>query len=65
MRGGFEKALTGSLIADLPARAVAFEVLTNVLQPIEEGQYPPAYRRHLARALLDRLLTRICQRVHA
>lgn len=60
-----ERALTGSLIADLPARAVGFEVLTNVLQPIEEGQYPPAYRRHLARALLDRLLTRICQRVHA
>jgi carbon-monoxide dehydrogenase medium subunit len=60
-----EMALTGSLIADVPVRAAAYEILTNVLEPLEESQYPPAYRRHLARVLLDRLLTRICQRVHA
>jgi aerobic carbon-monoxide dehydrogenase medium subunit len=60
-----EMALTGSFVADVPLRAAAYEILTNVLEPLEEGQYPAAYRRHLARVLLDRLLTRICQRVHA
>jgi aerobic carbon-monoxide dehydrogenase medium subunit len=60
-----ERALTGALISDLHVRAAASEILTNVLEPLEEGQYPPAYRRHLARALLNRLLTRICERVHA
>jgi carbon-monoxide dehydrogenase medium subunit len=60
-----ETALTGSLIADLPVRGAASDVLTNVLEPLEEGQYPTSYRRHLAQVLLDRLLARICQRVHA
>lgn len=59
-----EMALTGSLIADLPVRGAASEILTNVLEPLEEGQYPAAYRCHLARALLNRLLARICERVH-
>jgi hypothetical protein len=54
-------ALTGSFVADFRLRAAAYEILTNVLEPLEEGQYPPAYRRHLARVLLDRLLTRICR----
>jgi aerobic carbon-monoxide dehydrogenase medium subunit len=60
-----EMALTGSLIADLPVRGAASEILTNVLEPLEEGQYPTAYRFHLARVLLNRLLARICERVHA
>ena len=59
-----EMALTGSLIADLPVRGAASEMLSNVLEPLEEGQYPAAYRRHLAQVLLDRLLTRIRRRVH-
>jgi hypothetical protein len=58
-------ALTGPLIADLPVRGAASEVLTNVLESLEEVQYPAAYRRRLAQLLFDRLLTRICQRVHA
>jgi carbon-monoxide dehydrogenase medium subunit len=59
-----EMALTGSLIADLPVRGAASEILANVLEPLEEGQYPAAYRCHLARVLLNRLLARICERVH-
>jgi aerobic carbon-monoxide dehydrogenase medium subunit len=60
-----EAALTGSLLTDLSARAEAFEILAQTLDPLEEGEYPAAYRRHLARVLLNRLLTRICEREQA
>jgi carbon-monoxide dehydrogenase medium subunit len=57
-----EAALTGSLLTDLSARAAAFDSLSHSLEPLEEGEYPGSYRRQLARVLLDRLLTRICER---
>jgi carbon-monoxide dehydrogenase medium subunit len=60
-----EAALTGSLLTDLSARAEAFEILAQTLDPLEEGEYPSVYRRHLARVLLNRLLTRICEREQA
>jgi aerobic carbon-monoxide dehydrogenase medium subunit len=59
-----EGALTGSLLADVSVRAAAYDVLMETLEPLEEGQYPTAYRRQLARVLLDRLLTRLCKRGH-
>jgi carbon-monoxide dehydrogenase medium subunit len=60
-----EAALTGSLLTDLSARAEAFEILARTLDALEEGEYPAVYRRHLARVLLNRLLTRICEREQA
>jgi carbon-monoxide dehydrogenase medium subunit len=59
-----ENALIGSLLTDLPARAAAANILDQSLSPLEEGEYPPAYRRQLARVLLNRLLARICEQGH-
>ena len=57
-----ETALIGGGLRDLHARAAAVEALERSLLPLEGGEYPPAYRRHLARGLLTRLLDRIGQR---
>jgi carbon-monoxide dehydrogenase medium subunit len=60
-----EDALIGTLLSDSSARESAHAILAKVLEPLEEGQYPAAYRRQLARVLLDRLLTRLCKEVAA
>jgi carbon-monoxide dehydrogenase medium subunit len=57
-----EDALMGSLLGDVSVRSAAYDALLEVLEPLEEGQYPTAYRRQLARVLLDRVLTRLCKR---
>jgi aerobic carbon-monoxide dehydrogenase medium subunit len=54
-----EAALIGQSVADPAARAAAADILDRSLSPLEGGEYSPAYRRQLARVLLDRLLTRI------
>jgi carbon-monoxide dehydrogenase medium subunit len=54
-----EDALIGLSLHDLDARAAAVELLDQSLSPLEEGEYPAAYRLQLARVLLTRLLGRI------
>jgi carbon-monoxide dehydrogenase medium subunit len=54
-----EAALIGCVVADREAHAAALTILDDTLSPLEGGEYSPAYRRQLARALLGRLLSRI------
>jgi aerobic carbon-monoxide dehydrogenase medium subunit len=54
-----EAALIGRPVADPAARAAAAGILDRSLSPFEGGEYSPAYRRQLARVLLDRLLNRM------
>lgn len=56
-----ENALIGSSPTDLQSRAAAIDILDQSLSPLEGGEDPPAYRRQLARALLNRLLSGICE----
>jgi carbon-monoxide dehydrogenase medium subunit len=56
-----ENALIGTAANDFSARAAAVEILRQALFPVESGEYPSAYRLHLAQVLLARLLDRIGQ----
>lgn len=62
---GVEAVLTGRNVRDPEARAAAVAALDHTLSPLEGGEYPPAYRRQLARMLLGRQLARIEERALA
>jgi carbon-monoxide dehydrogenase medium subunit len=56
-----EAALAGAALGDLGRHAAAAEALAGTLEPMEWGEYPAAYRRHLAGVLLGRTLDRIAK----
>lgn len=54
-----ENCLIGSALTDRNSRTVAIEAARAHLAPVEGGEFPPAYRIHVAGALLDRLVGRL------
>jgi aerobic carbon-monoxide dehydrogenase medium subunit len=58
-----ERRLVGADILSADAATRAGGALADDLEPLEGGGYPAAYRLHLARVLLSRLLERIAKAV--
>lgn len=56
-----EACLTGAELASGEAAAEAVAALAHALEPMENSDYPIAYKLHLAGVLLDRALAKVAQ----